>query len=64
VPPGDQNALHEAITFLWNNPSVADEIGRNARRTVEMHFSEKRMIDGLRNLIETSLEGKNANRNH
>ena len=38
VPPGDDEALADAIAYLVNHPQRAQEMGQNARRYVEKHF--------------------------
>ena len=38
VPPGDPQAIAEAIVSLEQNPAMAQEMGAKARRYVEQHF--------------------------
>ena len=40
VVPGDANALEQAVWTLFNDPERAREIGVNARKCVEQHYSE------------------------
>jgi glycosyltransferase involved in cell wall biosynthesis len=38
VPPKDVGALRDAIKLLWENPTLAAEMGRAGRRFVEKHY--------------------------
>ena len=39
VPPKDTEALSEAMQKLASNPELRNEMGKNARRTVDERFS-------------------------
>lgn len=52
VRPGDPDAIREATTRLRADPGLAEEIGRNARTTVERHFPLHAMDDSLRTLVQ------------
>lgn len=39
VPPGDVEALRERIVYLIKHPEVAQQMGINARKHIEQHFS-------------------------
>lgn len=46
IPPDDPKALVEAITFLYNNPSQREAMGRRGREVVEREHSwDKRAAD-------------------
>lgn len=49
VPPGDSKALGEALRHLNNDADLCARLGKEARKTVEQHFTISRM--------ETALEG-------
>ncbi|MFQ6100776.1 MAG: glycosyltransferase family 4 protein [Anaerolineae bacterium] len=52
VPPGDVEALAEAIAYLLDNPVKAQELGLAAREKCVREFSWDRMQSVLRQLIE------------
>lgn len=46
VPVGDPDALRAAIVYLWKNPQIAEEMGRNGRKYIEQyHMLEKFVSD-------------------
>lgn len=51
VPPGDAQALADAIAALLDRPEDIARMGRNARRTAEGHSLE-RMLDRIVALLE------------
>ncbi len=51
VPPGDSEALHQKIQFVMDNPSIAEKMGRAARRSVEEKFSTRREAMTLAKII-------------
>jgi glycosyltransferase involved in cell wall biosynthesis len=50
VPPGDAEALGQAVQRLLDNPDRAQAIGRAARRTVEEHLNVDAMAWAMREL--------------
>jgi glycosyltransferase involved in cell wall biosynthesis len=52
VPPGDAQALAEAITRLADDPVRGREMGMNARRYIEEHFDREKLAEKLANLLE------------
>jgi glycogen synthase len=50
VPPGDENALAEALLLLLNEPRSAVEMGEAARIRAQEIFSFERYIDAYENL--------------
>ncbi|MBI4547770.1 MAG: glycosyltransferase family 4 protein [Ignavibacteriae bacterium] len=52
VPPGDSKALRNAIEYLWNNPSVAQQMGTEARLYIEKYHSIEQFVDDVKSLVE------------
>ncbi|HEV2952758.1 MAG TPA: glycosyltransferase, partial [Candidatus Dormibacteraeota bacterium] len=52
VPAGDPIALREAIRYLWDNPAVAEEMGRQGRIRVEHNHTLEGFIDAVRATTE------------
>jgi glycosyltransferase involved in cell wall biosynthesis len=46
TPPGDINALREALEALLGDPARARAMGRRGREIVAEHFSIDAMVDG------------------
>ena len=53
VPPGDKQALSDAITKLWNDSDLRNELSRNARKTAQMKFSDAAAGSALEETIKT-----------
>lgn len=55
ISPGDIGALSKALNYLKDNPETASEMGRNARRAVEMRFNwsgeEIKYLDVIREVL-------------
>lgn len=47
VPPGDKQALRQAIDALYCDPKLATEIGMHARKTVCENFSVKHLANAI-----------------
>lgn len=47
VPPGDVQAMRNAIHKLWANPDLAQEMGRAGRRFVEENYDYQTVVDGI-----------------
>ena len=45
VPPADSRALAEAIGFLLGNHKIANELGENARKKIEMFYDWEQITD-------------------
>ncbi|MBL4747424.1 MAG: glycosyltransferase family 4 protein [Magnetovibrio sp.] len=56
VPPGDSHALSEAIRQLKNNPEIRQRLGKEARKTVEQHFTISRMENALEQIIREQIK--------
>lgn len=44
VPPEDAAALRDAMRFIWENPVIADEMGRKAELRYQQHFTSEKMV--------------------
>jgi glycosyltransferase involved in cell wall biosynthesis len=53
VPMEDPGALSEAIDFLGDNPSQAEEMGRRGRRLAERHYNMERYARDLHKFFES-----------
>ena len=53
VPPGDSQALSEALRQLENDSDLRQRLGEAARRTVEHHFTISRMENALEQIIRS-----------
>jgi glycosyltransferase involved in cell wall biosynthesis len=51
VPPGDADALREAIVYLANRPNEAAAMGANGRRLIERLFTLDQYVDRIAALI-------------
>ena len=58
VPPGDPQALAEAIRHLAENPAAGIQMGRQARLYVETHFDRTNLANQLADLMVEITEGK------
>jgi glycosyltransferase involved in cell wall biosynthesis len=60
VPPNDPVALREAIRTLWNDPGLAEEMGRAARREVEEKYGLDEWVERMRQVVVESIERVSA----
>ena len=49
VPPGDANALRDALEHLFGDADLRRELGRNARRFLEENFEQSVCLDAMEN---------------
>jgi len=60
IPYGDVAALEKALTYLVENPSIAREMGENARRAYETSYNwnlmHRRLIELYRNAVDRQPE--------
>jgi glycosyltransferase involved in cell wall biosynthesis len=56
VPPGDAQALAEAVRSLADDPSVARKMGGRGRSVVERDFSREEQARGMEQLMREMLE--------
>ncbi len=59
VPPGDPRALRNAIRFLWENPDVADRMGKEARAYVERYHDLDNWVTDVHNVV-AGVVGRNG----
>jgi len=55
VPPSDSLALSDAMTWLWNHPEQAADMGKNARARYEELFTAKQMAQSYYELYQSLL---------
>ena len=60
VPPGDPGALQVAMRYLWENPDIALEMGRNARTRYLKYFTAATMAKSYGRLYRRVLDGANT----
>ena len=60
VPPGDPGALQVAMRYLWENPDIALEMGRNARTRYLKRFTAATMAKSYGSLYRRVLDGANT----
>src|SRR5262249_27802038 len=58
VPPGDPQALRDAITQMVQRPEMAARMGRKARALFERRYNEGRMLAAYRDLYLDLLTAK------
>ncbi|MDI6802826.1 MAG: glycosyltransferase family 4 protein [Bacteroidota bacterium] len=58
VPPQDPQALREAILNLWNNPELAVQMGKAARKYLEENHTLEQFIYRVKQIIEKSYQNK------
>lgn len=57
VPPGNLQALEQALARLIHDPGARDRVGRSGRSYVLDNFSVRRFVEGITNTYETLLAG-------
>jgi glycosyltransferase involved in cell wall biosynthesis/MOSC domain-containing protein YiiM len=57
VPPGDVQALREAIQYLWDHPNVAAQMGREGRRRAEEVFALTQFVTNVRQIVDDVITG-------
>jgi len=58
VPVGDVQSLREAILFLWNHPSEAERMGKEARKFVEENHALELFIGTVKRAMEEAVEAR------
>jgi glycosyltransferase involved in cell wall biosynthesis len=56
VPVGDPGALREAILYLWNNPKIAEEMGRNGRKFIEENHSLEKFVFAVKRVTDEVMQ--------
>lgn len=64
VPVGDPQALRAAIEYLWNNPDVADRMGRAGRKYVEEFQTLDRFVHDIKQIVQGVLSSRNGRHDH
>ncbi len=62
VPVGDPQALRAAIEHLWNNPDIADRMGRAGRRYIEEVQTLDRFVQSIKHIMHEVLSRRNQRR--
>jgi glycosyltransferase involved in cell wall biosynthesis len=62
VPVGDVAAMRKAIEYLWNNPSIAEDMGRNGRKFIEDHYTLDQFVANVRKTLEEVLDARRDER--
>lgn len=52
VPPNDPEALRRAMRHLWNNPELAEKMGKSAEIRYWKHFTADQMVDSYVDLYK------------
>lgn len=55
IPAENPNAIHKAMEFLWDNPQVADEMGRAAKERYFKQFTSEQMCKSYLDLYNKIL---------
>jgi rhamnosyl/mannosyltransferase len=55
APPSDPMALSNAMTWLWNHPDQAEEMGKNAHARYKELFTAKQMAQSYYELYQKLL---------
>lgn len=55
IPPCDSKAIENSLCLLLGRPDQREILGRNARRTVEEHYSARRMTEAYCKIYEAIL---------
>ena len=58
VPPKNQEAIAEKITYLIEHPDVARRLGQNAKVSVREKFSVESMVNQTNQLFESMIQSK------
>lgn len=56
VPSEDPTALRETIMYLWNNPEIADRMGKEGRRFIEEHHAFDSFVKNVQSIVSEVLE--------
>lgn len=60
VPPSDPEALRSAMDYLWNNPDVAAEMGKNTEARYWKLFTAEKMAQSYTELYRKLLDQKKS----
>lgn len=62
VPPSSPVDLNRAMTYLWNSPNHAQDMGKAAAKRFSSLFNAERMCKSYKDLYLRVLDSKNKNR--
>lgn len=57
VPPGDGQALAQAVLRLRAEPALAERLGRNGRQYVAAHYDRRQLAERMQHELESLVEG-------
>jgi glycosyltransferase involved in cell wall biosynthesis len=60
VPPGDVEALAEAMAQLLSNPSLSRELGEAARKRIDLSFGVRAMVRSIEAVYQDALRQRGA----
>jgi glycosyltransferase involved in cell wall biosynthesis len=60
VPPGDANALAQAVASLLDDPSLAKRMARAGRQLIREHFDNSIYLQRLATMLESLARGEPA----
>jgi len=58
VPPSSPNDLHNAMTYIWNSPDIAEQMGVQAAKRFGKLFTSDLMCEGYKNLYQKVIDDK------
>lgn len=59
VPPKDPATLRNAILSLWNNPELAERMGKAAREYLEKYHTLEQFVESVKKIAEEVTKEKN-----
>jgi glycosyltransferase involved in cell wall biosynthesis len=62
VPPQDPRALREAIQYLWENPGIAEEMGRRGQEFMHRTHRLDTWVEAVREAVEESVAERRRGR--
>ena len=64
VPQGDVQKLKEKIEYLWNNPGIAVQMGKEARIYVEKNHTLDNFVDQVKEIVVEAIQMKSQKHAH
>ena len=52
IPTGDEEALLDAMNFMYNNRDEAEKMGENAREFIKDNYRTEKIVDEFAKIIE------------
>ncbi len=56
VPIGDSEAMRAAILYLWNNPEVAEKMGREGRKYIATYHTLDQFVNSVKEVVDTVIQ--------